>query len=1710
MCLPTTGRLCLKTPHYFHVTYHVTTGGSSPRLRTEIYYGHETPFSIKLSQVRELTRSRSRDDVANMTSGDLDTVVEECAAAGQKCEFYVKHKKTPKKHHMNDDSSYQKSMKKSKKSPNIISNLLRKIRSPHPLVFGLPLNEICDENFDPPESIIRLMVLVYRRGPTVPGILRRGNKAALAKEIREKINAGVRYSIEDHQAPTAASVFKEFLRCIPGGLLSHDLHDQWLTVSKDDPVQIKLDKIKGITSQLSPAHLRLLKLTVSLLQHLAKHSSQTNMGPSNLATCIAPSFCSPTSGAPPVPGFPHGKGSNSGFPSPGSGGGASSASALMQVQNSVREITTVFTPLITFMIVKHVELFGPDILTMFMKYDCEASPPISLEEMGEEGREENNEEGTGGDGDKMASMIDGAGGRHRDSSMGDEVEEEDDEYEMGVDDDDDGDGDEEDEEEEEEYGGNYGRHQAKLRCHPHSQHADQHPAQRHGTQAPSGPRDSNSGTDSDSMHSVLSMPDTGSGMGYRRDDSSLDSLVEREYFQHEEAGSGSPQAHKSHLSPSNLSRDSGLTLSDTQLYEEEGGTGVAGCPYPGEAMAGRLYQRSTSSNFEMDPHQPPESDDWLGRSMVDSRALENRRGDRLNREGKKKFRDSSEGSDGESGQGPATFRTRPPFKHSTSSPLLDIQPRNGGNAGGAELKPCLTHPPVGKRVSSDSIGEEDEGQFDHEAYLPRHNYHQHHAGQPGSAIDFRRLRLNKDMGTIVKSNSGTHLFLSNDTLPTRYNLTRGQGKVSSIAQTTQQPGRILLRQGSVTDSLGSPTPPTSPDVKTLDSYEEPTISHLAKNNPLFPPESTNAGNQTKAAPWQPEMNSAYRDWDGQLANKFSLGSLSLAFSKSTSDLRAQDYANDETDDVEEQDKTITADNISKISSRPESPAQPASQKMPPPSPKLWGGRKSHEAEEVVDMRKRPHFSLMLRPESDYTPLSQPYRKQSLGLPPQHLIKGSPPPNVILQSLSGSRKEVSQTSVPLRASYDSVILSQVRRSSATDSASHDIVKSINSIRPEEYVSVTSKPIMITSTTGGVSGDDSGSNSTLRPSSLCSSSSSSSSSLASPRPSLSPLSSASARRAKLAKYMESQSDITLSSKDQVAEGIQQRPDKPPNYHQALQRNFMIKHSVPIDITDDDTGKQRELNAKAKALYEKSLQLYNEQRVNRTKEEDPSGSPLKNNKLVSNSLKEDSVIDQGNNVNDKLVHSSRTSNALGGRSVPQNTKTSPNYLLESPPSPSESGFLDLGSISHSLQTDVLSRREKHQARASLAAPATSTLSTFPASSEESSVSASLSRHDSRLSDVSGSSSGGSTITISTLGRPSDTSSGSRASMASSVASSTGGDSSSEPSLKQHPARMSYSRHFRPQDGGEEDGKAKFKEEEKERGRKELEWTSEGEGVYVSLKKNPQQLYLESKKMYEQKQTPAPSHLSSQPQPSSSSLSSTESKTVQSQIAHFHSQFPQPPSKSSPSLNPFTTHKNSREHPRPKSIHDVYSLQRSQSDASNSAVRAVRHSPQLKDTIEPQPSQTKVQDPERVNTQVSSLSPRVEIRKPEQDSSPSTSAHSGPSDMPSEHHQNFLKARSLFHPEVNNSHHVGKPSYKEHARVSTSSSSSAGSELSTEPGFRKSSLPQGSFHRLGGPQAFADGFGSYSSSEDGYSSSLDRKSRRSLDSSEEALSDHTNITYV
>ena len=122
---------------------------------------------------------------------------------------------------------------------------------------------------------------------------------------------------------------------------------------------------------------------------------------------------------------------------------------------------------------------------------------------------------------------------------------------------------------------------------------------------------------------------------------------------------------------------------------------------------------------------------------------------------------------------------RPPFKHSHSASLLDAPQQRKAGQG---LQPMLTHPPFGKRVSSDSIGEEDES-----------------GPCSQSAIDFSRLRKQSDIGTLVKSESGTHLFLGDEMLPTKYTI--GVPPKSSSSSNAR-----IIRQTSVAES----TPPVSP------------------------------------------------------------------------------------------------------------------------------------------------------------------------------------------------------------------------------------------------------------------------------------------------------------------------------------------------------------------------------------------------------------------------------------------------------------------------------------------------------------------------------------------------------------------------------------------------------------------------------------------------------------------------------------------------------------------------------------------------------------------------------------------------------------------------------------------------------------------------------------------------------------------------------------
>ena len=54
----------------------------------------------------------------------------------------------------------------------------------------------------------RIMVHVYQFGPEFSGILRKGNNVKLTNDLKQKITEGIAFTLEEHQALSAASVFK--------------------------------------------------------------------------------------------------------------------------------------------------------------------------------------------------------------------------------------------------------------------------------------------------------------------------------------------------------------------------------------------------------------------------------------------------------------------------------------------------------------------------------------------------------------------------------------------------------------------------------------------------------------------------------------------------------------------------------------------------------------------------------------------------------------------------------------------------------------------------------------------------------------------------------------------------------------------------------------------------------------------------------------------------------------------------------------------------------------------------------------------------------------------------------------------------------------------------------------------------------------------------------------------------------------------------------------------------------------------------------------------------------------------------------------------------------------------------------------------------------------------------------------------------------------
>ncbi|NWT20085.1 RHG20 protein, partial [Vireo altiloquus] len=139
-----------------------------------------------------------------------------------------------------------------------------------------------------------MLSLLYQEGPSTKGIFRRSGSAKTFKELKEKLDSGAEVDLACESIFVTASLFKDFLRNIPGSILSSQLCDKWISVLDQGNNEEKIKSIqRWLIEHLPRANAFLLRYIFGVLHVIEMRSEENQMNAFNLAVCIAPSLLWP-------------------------------------------------------------------------------------------------------------------------------------------------------------------------------------------------------------------------------------------------------------------------------------------------------------------------------------------------------------------------------------------------------------------------------------------------------------------------------------------------------------------------------------------------------------------------------------------------------------------------------------------------------------------------------------------------------------------------------------------------------------------------------------------------------------------------------------------------------------------------------------------------------------------------------------------------------------------------------------------------------------------------------------------------------------------------------------------------------------------------------------------------------------------------------------------------------------------------------------------------------------------------------------------------------------------------------------------------------------------------------------------------------------------------------------------------------------------------
>eukprot|EP00063_Salmo_salar_P054728 XP_014029563.1 PREDICTED: rho GTPase-activating protein 20-like isoform X2 [Salmo salar] len=276
--------------------------------------GHEFPFSIKMSQIRNVGAGGDggKDAIPPPPEDQGAMLLDQCLPPDTQCQFILK----PSRVGLRQAPLIEPGQKSVKRKRLLINwafwrgsssqldgvPLSPTSLSPTPgRLFGRSLSSVCHPDHTLPKPVMDMLVFLYQEGPYTRGIFRRSAGAKACRELRDRLDNGTEdtHTLTHESVFVTAAVFKDFLRNVPGSLLCVDLYEQWVGVMEREEEEEKWQAIHRLVHLLPSENLLLLRHVVAVLHCIQGNAEDNQMNAFNLSVCIAPSMlwtpapCSP-------------------------------------------------------------------------------------------------------------------------------------------------------------------------------------------------------------------------------------------------------------------------------------------------------------------------------------------------------------------------------------------------------------------------------------------------------------------------------------------------------------------------------------------------------------------------------------------------------------------------------------------------------------------------------------------------------------------------------------------------------------------------------------------------------------------------------------------------------------------------------------------------------------------------------------------------------------------------------------------------------------------------------------------------------------------------------------------------------------------------------------------------------------------------------------------------------------------------------------------------------------------------------------------------------------------------------------------------------------------------------------------------------------------------------------------------------------------------